>query len=97
MPRHSWRTLCATEDPPILAAVSLLSWGRSRFPRFLWRRSVRLGSSSLVPAAKAKAPLGQEQLFLPRLARDVAVGRALDNDHPVVRLESAGPSQAKAA
>ena len=94
MPRHGWSALYAPEDPPILAAVSSRSWGRSRRPRFHGDDQSRLGSSWLVPAAKAKAPLAQEQLFLPRRARGVAAGPALDNDHPFVRLLDDGIKKA---
>jgi hypothetical protein len=82
MPRHRWWALYAPEDPPILAAVSSRSWGWSGRPRFHGDDQSRLGSSWLVPAAKAKAALAREQLFLPRRAGYVAAGPALDNDHP---------------
>ena len=94
MPRHRWSALYAPEDPPILAAVSSRSWGWSGRPRFHGDDQSRLGSSWLVPAAKAKAPLAQEQLFLPRRARGVAAGPALDNDHPFVRLLDVGIKKA---
>ena len=93
VPRHSWRTLRATEDPPNLAAASLLSWGRSRCPRF---RGDGQSDSEAVPLSllsRRKRRLRKGNFFflgLPATSQPAALLRTIIPSSAFLTTESKG-------